>query len=121
MECRVLSIQSHVVRGYVGNKSASFPLQVNATHMHPLSDDTRYRTRPLAEVFIVTLARLFCSWICISYPLKKQTSKQTAVCAIKSHKRRFADLNGRGEPATAGVVQHLVRPAELVPCVSIKP
>ncbi|KAF3841634.1 hypothetical protein F7725_023585, partial [Dissostichus mawsoni] len=27
MECRVLSIQSHVVRGYVGNKSASFPLQ----------------------------------------------------------------------------------------------
>lgn len=31
MECRVLSIQSHVVRGYVGNKSASFPLQVNAS------------------------------------------------------------------------------------------
>ncbi|KAJ8255577.1 hypothetical protein COCON_G00194410 [Conger conger] len=28
MECRVLSIQSHVVRGYVGNKSATFPLQV---------------------------------------------------------------------------------------------
>uniref|UniRef100_A0A8C5DWE2 Pyridoxal kinase n=1 Tax=Gouania willdenowi TaxID=441366 RepID=A0A8C5DWE2_GOUWI len=28
MECRVLSIQSHVVRGYVGNKSALFPLQV---------------------------------------------------------------------------------------------
>ncbi|KAG7467285.1 hypothetical protein MATL_G00151740 [Megalops atlanticus] len=28
MDCRVLSIQSHVVRGYVGNKSASFPLQV---------------------------------------------------------------------------------------------
>lgn len=27
-ECRVLSIQSHVVFGYVGNKSASFPLQV---------------------------------------------------------------------------------------------
>ncbi|XP_061425552.1 pyridoxal kinase isoform X1 [Lethenteron reissneri] len=27
-ECRVLSIQSHVVRGYVGNKSAAFPLQV---------------------------------------------------------------------------------------------
>eukprot|EP00736_Rhodelphis_marinus_P012480 Rmarinus@m.25128 len=26
---RVLSIQSHVVRGYVGNKSAVFPLQVN--------------------------------------------------------------------------------------------
>uniref|UniRef100_A0A8C5C1W7 Pyridoxal kinase n=1 Tax=Gadus morhua TaxID=8049 RepID=A0A8C5C1W7_GADMO len=28
LPCRVLSIQSHVVRGYVGNKSASFPLQV---------------------------------------------------------------------------------------------
>uniref|UniRef100_A0A4W5LJ77 pyridoxal kinase n=1 Tax=Hucho hucho TaxID=62062 RepID=A0A4W5LJ77_9TELE len=28
MECRVLSVQSHVVRGYVGNKSATFPLQV---------------------------------------------------------------------------------------------
>ncbi|XP_064413274.1 pyridoxal kinase [Latimeria chalumnae] len=28
MECRVLSIQSHVVRGYVGNKAATFPLQV---------------------------------------------------------------------------------------------
>ena len=25
---RVLSIQSHVVSGYVGNKSATFPLQV---------------------------------------------------------------------------------------------
>lgn len=28
-ECRVLSIQSHVVRGYVGNKAATFPLQVS--------------------------------------------------------------------------------------------
>lgn len=28
MDRRVLSIQSHVVRGYVGNKAASFPLQV---------------------------------------------------------------------------------------------
>ncbi|XP_003419082.1 pyridoxal kinase [Loxodonta africana] len=27
-DCRVLSIQSHVVRGYVGNRSATFPLQV---------------------------------------------------------------------------------------------
>lgn len=39
-ECRVLSIQSHVVRGYVGNKAATFPLQVGgraepATHAHP--------------------------------------------------------------------------------------
>ncbi|CAF94229.1 unnamed protein product, partial [Tetraodon nigroviridis] len=51
MECRVLSIQSHVVRGYVGNKSATFPLQVlgfevdsinsvqfsNHTELHELS------------------------------------------------------------------------------------
>ena len=28
MEAQVLSIQSHVVIGYVGNKSAIFPLQV---------------------------------------------------------------------------------------------
>ena len=27
--CRVLSIQSHVVSGYVGNDSATFPLQVS--------------------------------------------------------------------------------------------
>ncbi|XP_072595487.1 pyridoxal kinase [Vulpes vulpes] len=27
-ECRVLSLQSHVVRGYVGNRAATFPLQV---------------------------------------------------------------------------------------------
>jgi pyridoxine kinase len=26
--CRVLSIQSHVVSGYVGNKAAVFPLQL---------------------------------------------------------------------------------------------
>lgn len=29
---RVLSIQSHVVHGYVGNKSATFPLQVGNVH-----------------------------------------------------------------------------------------
>lgn len=27
-ERRVLSIQSHVVHGYIGNKAATFPLQV---------------------------------------------------------------------------------------------
>ncbi len=27
-DLRVLSIQSHVIHGYVGNKSATFPLQV---------------------------------------------------------------------------------------------
>lgn len=30
---RVLSIQSHVVSGYVGNKSATFPLQVGNEHL----------------------------------------------------------------------------------------
>lgn len=29
MESRILSIQSHVVSGYVGNKSAVFPMQVS--------------------------------------------------------------------------------------------
>ena len=29
--CGVLSIQSHVVSGYVGNDSATFPLQVTLT------------------------------------------------------------------------------------------
>lgn len=31
---RVLSIQSHVVHGYVGNKVATFPLQVGDTQTH---------------------------------------------------------------------------------------
>uniref|UniRef100_A0A8B9MQE7 pyridoxal kinase n=1 Tax=Accipiter nisus TaxID=211598 RepID=A0A8B9MQE7_9AVES len=34
-ECRVLSIQSHVVRGYVGNKAATFPLQVSGAGTGP--------------------------------------------------------------------------------------
>ena len=33
---RVLSIQSHVVYGYVGNKSATFPLQINGFEVDPL-------------------------------------------------------------------------------------
>ena len=32
--CRVLSIQSHVVSGYVGNDSATFPLQVSLITQH---------------------------------------------------------------------------------------
>uniref|UniRef100_A0A0A9W6A3 Pyridoxal kinase n=1 Tax=Lygus hesperus TaxID=30085 RepID=A0A0A9W6A3_LYGHE len=44
---RVLSIQSHVVRGYVGNKSATFPLQllgfeVDAINSVQLSNHTGY-------------------------------------------------------------------------------
>jgi len=31
--CRVLSIQSHVVSGYVGNDSATFPLQVRECNL----------------------------------------------------------------------------------------
>ncbi|KAK9512614.1 hypothetical protein O3M35_001000 [Rhynocoris fuscipes] len=46
---RVLSIQSHVVRGYVGNKSATFPLQVlgfevDAINSVQLSNHTGYKT-----------------------------------------------------------------------------
>lgn len=33
---RVLSIQSHVVHGYVGNKVATFPLQVGSKHTHTI-------------------------------------------------------------------------------------
>lgn len=35
--CRVLSIQSHVVSGYVGNKSATFPLQVLGFDVDPVN------------------------------------------------------------------------------------
>ncbi|XP_073981187.1 pyridoxal kinase [Rhodnius prolixus] len=46
---RVLSIQSHVVRGYVGNKSATFPLQVlgfevDAINSVQLSNHTGYKS-----------------------------------------------------------------------------
>lgn len=46
---RCLSIQSHVVHGYVGNKSATFPLQllgfdVDAINSCQLSSHTGYRT-----------------------------------------------------------------------------
>jgi pyridoxine kinase len=34
---RVLSIQSHVVSGYVGNKSATFPLQLLGCEVDPLN------------------------------------------------------------------------------------
>merc|ERR1712045_163271 len=46
-ELRVLSIQSHVVSGYVGNKSATFPLQllgfeVDAINSVQFSNHTGY-------------------------------------------------------------------------------
>uniref|UniRef100_A0A914W0C0 Pyridoxal kinase n=1 Tax=Plectus sambesii TaxID=2011161 RepID=A0A914W0C0_9BILA len=46
-DCRVLSIQSHVVRGYVGNKCAVFPLQlhgfeVDAINSVQFSNHTHY-------------------------------------------------------------------------------
>ncbi|XP_014242769.2 pyridoxal kinase isoform X2 [Cimex lectularius] len=46
---RVLSIQSHVVHGYVGNKSATFPLQVLGFEVDPinsvqLSNHTGYKS-----------------------------------------------------------------------------
>ena len=34
---RVLSIQSHVVHGYVGNKCAAFPLQLLGFHVDPIN------------------------------------------------------------------------------------
>lgn len=39
---RVLAIQSHVVHGYVGNKSATFPLQV-CTYLHLIISSTKGR------------------------------------------------------------------------------
>ncbi|KAM5281421.1 pyridoxal kinase [Ctenodactylus gundi] len=47
-ECRVLSIQSHVVRGYVGNRAAMFPLQVlgfeiDAVNSVQFSNHTGYK------------------------------------------------------------------------------
>lgn len=36
-ELRVLSIQSHVVRGYVGNKAATFPIQVNGIEVDAIN------------------------------------------------------------------------------------
>lgn len=46
---RVLSIQSHVVHGYCGNKSATFPLQllgfdIDAINSVQLSNHTGYKT-----------------------------------------------------------------------------
>lgn len=47
-ENRVLSLQSHVVHGYVGNKAATFPLQLLGFDVDPLnsvnlSNHTGYR------------------------------------------------------------------------------
>lgn len=61
---RVLSIQSHVVSGYVGNKSASFPLQVlgfevDAINSVQFSNHTGYgywKGQVLAEQELVDLA-----------------------------------------------------------------
>lgn len=60
---RVLSIQSHVVSGYVGNKSATFPLQllgfeVDAINSVQFSNSTRYghwKGQVLAEQELVDL------------------------------------------------------------------
>ena len=52
---RVLSVQSHVVHGYVGNNAATFPLQVSWTDEHALAMQT---FQPL-KVFM----RVMCSWI----------------------------------------------------------
>lgn len=41
---RVLSIQSHVVHGYVGNKSATFPLQVSGYFRNYIEKKKKYLT-----------------------------------------------------------------------------
>ncbi|EAX09476.1 pyridoxal kinase [Homo sapiens] len=53
-ECRVLSIQSHVIRGYVGNRAATFPLQVlgfeiDAVNSVQFSNHTETRSVSVAQ------------------------------------------------------------------------
>ena len=61
--CRVLSIQSHVVSGCVGNKAAVFPLQllgfdVDFVNSVQFSNHTGYPTRPKVRRLLI---RIFCS------------------------------------------------------------
>ena len=47
--CRVLSIQSHVVSGYVGNDSATFPLQVSCFYTPRIGTWHQHRFFPLRD------------------------------------------------------------------------
>ena len=57
----VLSIQSHVVYGYAGNKSATFPMQLHGIDVWALntvqfSNHTQYANSKLNMIFLYSLA-----------------------------------------------------------------
>ena len=58
---RILSIQSHVVSGYVGNRSAVFPLQVNVNN------------------FLLVCLRIYTSFCC-----ERRSSVSTLILLIQS-------------------------------------
>ncbi|RHY35120.1 hypothetical protein DYB32_000375, partial [Aphanomyces invadans] len=59
-EPRVLSIQSHVVHGYVGNRSAVFPMQLLGLEVDVLN--TVFRVGYVPRVF--DYCEPFCPWCC---------------------------------------------------------
>ncbi|XP_021112041.1 pyridoxal kinase isoform X2 [Heterocephalus glaber] len=74
-DCRVLSIQSHVVRGYVGNRAATFPLQVlgfeiDAVNSVQFSNHTGYTRDTSFLSMVVDIVR----------ELRQQNSRLVYVC-----------------------------------------
>lgn len=57
---RVLSIQSHVVHGYVGNKCAVFPLQLHGFDVDPINS-VQFSNH--AGKTVLSVAALVCGWI----------------------------------------------------------
>ena len=57
-ENRILSIQSHVVSGYVGNKSATFPLQLLGFEVDAINSVQvfKFNFSALLSVFILALS-----------------------------------------------------------------
>ena len=53
---RLLSIQSHVVSGYVGNKSATFPLQLLGFEVRTLNCSSDYSTDTVHRLMPSTLS-----------------------------------------------------------------
>uniref|UniRef100_A0A3Q2PD83 Pyridoxal kinase n=1 Tax=Fundulus heteroclitus TaxID=8078 RepID=A0A3Q2PD83_FUNHE len=91
MECRILSIQSHVVRGYVGNKSATFPLQVLGFEVDSINSVQFSNHTGWFCLFRVELETIFYPWYCkdksflevvvsIIQELKKATPGLVYVC-----------------------------------------
>ena len=65
-ELRVLSIQSHVVSGYVGNKSATFPMQllgfeVDAINSVQVLDQSQFLILPLLIFYVISVFKPY--WI----------------------------------------------------------